>query len=322
MEGYGYGLRELPSSAKNVTPYWQVCSSAAEPVAWSRALVTAEPAAPAAVRHSSPRIPARLQGPYRPRRAGPAPDPQELAISVPLKAQATDGTRPAHSPAAAAAEQGILCRIFTSFLESLFVLPRSDCALAKLPLLSVAAEMGRALLPGENKAGEANVHQAGMGQESQAWTGMQVGPAPCLGRETCLRPLLPLAAPVWGPRRPSTLPWGKRSLPGGRLGVMVHIIDPAIRQLSLLPPERERQRWVDGGGQEAAAVLSEERKGCNPSSLPPRQAGEGIGPVKFGTDRARSKHSWEPCSPPSHDTQALHGRLLHPTACCQWDAAM
>lgn len=34
------------------------------------------------------------------------------------------------------------------------------------------------------------------------------------------------------------LPWRKRPLPGGGLGIMVNIIDTPIRQLSLFPSEK------------------------------------------------------------------------------------
>lgn len=37
------------------------------------------------------------------------------------------------------------------------------------------------------------------------------------------------------------LPWRKRPLPGGGLGIMVNIIDTPIRQLSLFPPAKQSQ---------------------------------------------------------------------------------
>lgn len=48
---------------------------------------------------------------------------------------------------------------------------------------------------------------------------------------------------VLGPRLESpVLPWRKRSLPGGGLGIVINIIDTPVGQLSLFPSGKQKPR--------------------------------------------------------------------------------
>lgn len=57
------------------------------------------------------------------------------------------------------------------------------------------------------------------------------------GREASRRLLVPVL--LFQGLTVHALPWRKRPLPGGSLGIVVNIIDTPIGQLSLLPSEKE-----------------------------------------------------------------------------------
>lgn len=62
------------------------------------------------------------------------------------------------------------------------------------------------------------------------------------GREASRRLLVPVL--LFQGLTVHALPWRKRPLPGGSLGIVVNIIDTPIGQLSLLPSEKElREAW-------------------------------------------------------------------------------
>lgn len=59
------------------------------------------------------------------------------------------------------------------------------------------------------------------------------------GREASRRLLVPVL--LFRGLTVHALPWRKRTLPGGSLGIVVNVIDTPIGQLSLLPSEKELQ---------------------------------------------------------------------------------
>lgn len=60
---------------------------------------------------------------------------------------------------------------------------------------------------------------------------------------------------VWG-FLAQALPWRKRPLPGGGLGIVVHIIDTPVGELSLLPSAKYSQGRHETHGERQKSLLN------------------------------------------------------------------